>query len=125
MNQMKICRKCGSHDFGTWTSASRGTVHHYCRSCRRKRATEYTTRKLRNGGAHTRLEWLKKLDEYDRCPRCNRPWRTIPRRPDKRYRYVWTKDHIRPLTQGGTDDISNIQPLCYQCNSSKCDGRQK
>ncbi|HVX85798.1 MAG TPA: HNH endonuclease signature motif containing protein [Phycisphaerae bacterium] len=47
----------------------------------------------------------------------------IPPRPDRRYRHVWTKDHKVPLSKGGTDDIDNIEPLCYRCNSSKCDGR--
>jgi 5-methylcytosine-specific restriction endonuclease McrA len=39
--------------------------------------------------------------------------------PDKRYKNVWTKDHIIPLNRGGTDAIENIQPLCYQCNFGK------
>jgi hypothetical protein len=121
----KICQKCGSQDFGIWTSSSTGKIHLYCRNCRRRRASEYTSRKTKNGGAHSRREWLQQLSKYAACPLCRREWDSIPHRPDKRYRYVWTKDHIVPLNQGGNDTIQNIQPLCYQCNSSKCDGRSK
>ncbi len=63
--------------------------------------------KLGCEGSHTHEEWLSLCGRYERlCARCAQP-------------HKLTKDHIVPLISGGTDYISNIQPLCKPCNSSK------
>ena len=116
---MTNCKKCGDMNWSFWTSASTGKVSKYCKTCRQERARLYNQRKDDAKGSHTRKQWLDKLKNYDRCPNCERPWDEIPPRPDTRYKNVWTKDHIVPLNKGGSDDIENIQPLCFQCNFGK------
>ena len=113
------CTKCGGQNFGQWTSSTTGKISFYCVPCRNQRRETYNARKIKNGGHHTKSQWLNKLAEYEACPRCQRAWNAIPPRPNKRYKYTWTKDHIISLFRGGTDDISNIQPLCYQCQFRK------
>lgn len=58
-------------------------------------------------GSHTLKEWqeLKKKFNY-KCAICGE-------------KKLLTKDHIKPLSKGGTDYIENIQPLCRNCNSKK------
>jgi 5-methylcytosine-specific restriction endonuclease McrA len=59
------------------------------------------------GGKHTLEEWEALKRKYlFRCAICKK------RKP-------LTRDHMIPITKGGTNDISNIQPLCRQCNSRK------
>lgn len=66
--------------------------------------------KLAAEGSHTEEDWgqLKAYYNY-KCLRCGKQEPEI----------TLTRDHIIPLTQGGSDSIDNIQPLCARCNSKK------
>jgi len=44
---------------------------------------------------------------FTSCPRCKKDTNNF------------VKDHIKPIYQGGSDSIDNIQPLCSKCNLSK------
>ena len=47
---------------------------------------------------------------------CGRPGREGAKIPDDCKMEV---DHIRPWSQGGSDELYNLQPLCHTCNRSK------
>lgn len=37
--------------------------------------------------------------------------------------YGWEIDHIKPVIDGGGDELSNLRPLQWENNASKQDGR--
>ena len=58
-------------------------------------------------GSHSLQEWNTLKNKFDnKCAICGVSTKL-------------TKDHIQPLSKGGSDFISNIQPLCHSCNSKK------
>ena len=58
-------------------------------------------------GSHTLEEWQELKYKFNqKCAKCEQE------KP-------LTKDHIIPLSSGGSDNIENIQPLCRNCNSKK------
>ncbi|SRR6266516_5082938 len=66
------------------------------------------TLKTQVGGFFTAEEWNALCAEYNHtCLACGRSGMQL------------TADHIIPVLKGGHSYISNIQPLCKSCNSSK------
>ncbi len=64
-------------------------------------------KEAREKGTHSKEEWIAVLDACgNKCVKCG---------TDQKI----TKDHIKPVYQGGSDSIENIQPLCSSCNSAK------
>ena len=66
----------------------------------------------RSKGTHTKDEWQALMEVFNySCVRCGTG-------ADDAHGGL-CKDHITPIYQGGSDAISNLQPLCTSCNSSK------
>lgn len=78
-----------------------------CRTWAKRHPTYSNKRKARSIGSHSEAEWnaiVKK--QSGRCAKCQR-------------RVPLTRDHIVPLSRGGSDYAFNIQGLCKSCNCSK------
>jgi len=67
-------------------------------------------KKRQNGGTYTLQDWDKLLKTFNYmclcCKRCE---------PEIKL----TVDHIVPVSKGGKNEITNLQPLCKSCNSKK------
>lgn len=64
-------------------------------------------RKIGAGGTYTAKEFRELCNKYhNRCLCCGSPERLVA-------------DHVMPLALGGSNDIGNIQPLCFSCNAKK------
>lgn len=50
-----------------------------------------------------------------------RPILNLYARTDDKRIVLFTRDHIIPESRGGTRDITNMQPMCADCNSKKGD----
>lgn len=121
---VKQCSKCKKikppNEFYQHSGYKDG-LYHWCKQC----AKEYNREKYANSGyrqaytanrkalsmgaegTFTDEQFVELCERYDnRCLRCGKVKKL-------------TVDHIIPLSQGGSNDISNIQPLCLSCNSKK------
>lgn len=67
----------------------------------------HNRRIAKRNGDYTQVEWQALCEAVNHiCPRCGQKRRL-------------TVDHVVPLSRGGKNDITNIQPLCSWCNISK------
>lgn len=82
-----------------WGDSADGAKGRHLRSERLAAARKLAT--------HTAAEW-ERMKELcgNTCVRCGADGQLV-------------KDHIKPIYQGGSDGIENLQPLCKPCNSSK------
>ncbi len=71
----------------------------------RKRRKERIKRTSK--GKFTKQEFIELCEKYGNLCLCCKEGKPL------------TPDHVIPLTLGGENSISNIQPLCRECNSRK------
>jgi 5-methylcytosine-specific restriction endonuclease McrA len=66
-------------------------------------------KRLKAEGTHTTIEWIALKEIYQhRCLRCGKH--------ESKLSQPLQEDHVIPLSKGGTNWITNIQPLCKECN---------
>lgn len=126
---MQLCRVCREEKFLTEFQADgKGGLRPECRTCcnyqrvqwahstpeRNHRALkmrrEYTERRKAAPGGHSEAEWQARLVAYRHsCAYCGRADRAMVR------------EHVVPVSAGGSNDIANIVPACQPCNARKLD----
>ena len=68
----------------------------------------YRARKKGAGGRYTKQDWQELCERFgNRCLACGK------------IDCYLSPDHVIPLSRGGSNHITNIQPLCLPCNLSK------
>lgn len=106
-----------------WASSESGKIWlaNYKRDMPSKLESNRQRRLIKKGviGKHTSIEWKDcKIKHNYACAIC------LIKEIELKGKYAFhisklTKDHIIPISKGGTDNIVNIQPLCIGCNARK------
>ena len=95
-----------------WAMANQEKVREYKRRWQKANPEQtsinyHRRRAHKNNNVSERYDLKAICTHYDnRCVKCGE-------------RKLLTIDHITPVSKGGPDIASNIQPLCKSCNSSK------
>lgn len=119
-----VCQHCGKKFEVDQVQVEQGRGKHCSRRCKYSNARKYRSKAEMNRemgrrretriratraqvGSHTPQQWddLKARAKH-RCVKCRRKRKLC-------------RDHIIPLSKGGSDRITNIQPYCRPCNSKK------
>lgn len=100
-----VCRACTNYQRVKWAHS---TPERHARAL--KMRAEYVERRKSAPGSHTEDEWQMVLAAYlHRCAYCGTDRRALVR------------EHVVPVSAGGTNDIGNMVPACQPCNARKLD----